>query len=278
MNEKIGCGILILIVIFGILLGIAAILDAFGVWNVIITLASAIVGVIAIVALFRKAQTRRERLRFLREAPSQIQDRMGNARDNFAVCAAHLETAKGELEAATAPLFWDAMDDFVPAIMQCRDAWNAAVDIAQRYEEISARMPQFETDGAAKPDASIPRTVREMLENWMSLRRLALSNEHFASIFEQRRQADKITERLKQQGEEVQAAINAAERAEQTALHAAVVAEKAAVTSKQAVAKARKAGATARQAGAEARRAGTTARHAGAEAEQAVSIARWSKI
>ena len=271
MNEQSGCLSTIigyLIVAVGVLLGIVAILGTFdvgpGVGPVIGVLVCVVAGIIAIVALSRAAIRWRNELRFLREAPSQILSRMEKVQEGLAAGAGHLETAGRELEAATAPLFWDAMDDFVPAMAYCRAYWNEAVDIAERYDAVAARLSRVEEDGAPKLDTDLLGPIADMGEKWWSLRRLALGNEHFASIFEQRRQADKIADRLKQQSEEIQAAADAARRAERTALHAAAVAG-------EATAKARKADA-------KARRAGSTARRAAATARSAESIARWSKI
>ena len=193
--------------------------------------------------------------KFLREAPDQIQSCMATVSENLAAGAGHLATAERELEASTAPLFWDAMDDFGTSILRCRTVWNGAVDIAERYEQLSAG-PRSDEDGAIVPDAALPATIVELGEKWMNLRRGALGNEHFASIFEQRRQADKIADRLKKQGEEIQTAIDAARRAELAASQASAVAG---------------------QALAEARTASAMAQQASAEARSAKSVA-WSKI
>ena len=255
-------------------------------WAIVVTVVVGVLGgALLIATLYQMAKARRAWRRFLRAAPGQIEDRLATLRAGLQACACHLEAAERELAAATAPLFWDAMDDFVPAIMHCRDAWNEAVDIAERYAKISARLPGFEEAVVVTPDASLPATVAEIGEKWVNLRRGALGNEHFASIFEQRRQADKIADRLKKQGEDIQTAIDGARRAELTASDAAAVAAGAAATAKEADARsrraaaaARRAGATASRAGAAAGRAGATAESASAVASHAVSVASWSKI
>lgn len=272
--------------LFLVCLGLLVGLGAYFGWATLLTvLVGGAAVVLSIAVLYYTAKRRRAWRRFLREAPGQIQTLMATVRAGLLACGHCLEMAERELEAATAPLFWDAMDDFEPAIMRCRDVWNEAVDIADRYTRVSARLPRFEEAVAITPDASLPATIAEIGEKWMGLRRRALGNEHFASIFEQRRQADKIADRLKRQGEDIQTAIDGARRAELTASDAAAVAAGAAATAKKADTRSRRAAAAARRAGtaasrasAAAGRAGATADSASAEVGRAVSIASWSKI
>ena len=244
----------------------------------LVAVGAGIAGIIAIFAIYLAATTRRARLKFLREAPSEIQSRMETVRESLAAGAGHLETAERELEAATAPLFWDAMDDFAPAIEPGRTAWNGAVDIAERVKKLSAGRPRSGEDDAIAPDASLPATIVEMGEKWVNLRRQALGNEHFASIFEQRRQADKIADRLKKQGEQIQTAIDGARRAELAASQAAARAEQAVAQAGKADARARKAVRRAGRADSAARQASSTAQSAAQSASAAVSKASWSKI
>ncbi len=239
-----------------------------------------VICVVAILILGYIVYRRLVRLQFLREAPGRIQSCMATVSENLAAGAGHLATAERELEASTAPLFWDAMDEFGPSMMRSRTAWNGAADIAERYAQLSAGT-RYDQDGAIVPDAALPATIAELGEKWMNLRRRALGNEHFASIFEQRRQADKIAERLKKQGEEIQAAIDAARRAELAASQASAVAGQALAIAGTASAAARSAGADARSASADARSAGADARSASADARSAGAEARsakWSKI
>ena len=276
MNEGKGClPTMVGTLVIGILVMLLGLSITYGVDVVIAALVGAAAILFAIVALWRHTKRQLERRQFLREAPSQIESRMATVKEGLAAGAGHLETAERELATATAPLFWDAMDDFVPAMGHCRAVWNGAVDIAERYERLS---PRSDEHGVIAPDPSLPETIAKMGEKWWNLRRQALGKEHFASIFEQRRQADKIADRLKRQGEEIQTAIDAARRAQAIASQAAVVAGEARAKSNQAAAKARRADAAARRAGGAARRAGATARSASTEANEAVFIARWSKI
>lgn len=279
MKEPNGClHTIVGIFVIGILAMLVGLSIKYGVGAVIAVLIGMVVGLFAIASLWGNAKKQRARRKFLQEAPSQIQNRMATVREGLIAGASHLETAEGELESATAPLFWDAMDDFVPAMGHCTAVWNGAVDLAEQYEKLSADSPRSDEDGVIAPDSSLPKAIAEMGEKWEKLRRQALGNQHFASIFEQRRQADKIADRLKKQGEEIRTAIDAARRAEVAASQAVAVAGKAMTTSKQAAAKARGAGAAAQRAGAAAQRAGSTARSASTDATEAVSIARWSKI
>ena len=218
-----------------------------------------IAGPIVVWGLYRFLRDVSEREKFFREAPGRVQDCMETVKESLAAGERHLEKAEHELESQTAPLFWDAMDEFPVAIEQGRTAWNAAVDIAERYERQSRRNAT-----PLVPDASLPARIVELGGKWLNLRRQSLASEHFASIFEQRRQADKIADHLKKQRERIETAIDAARRAELAASQARAVAEQASTTAKQA---STRAGSASR-----------TASGAKSLANDAIAIARWSKI
>ena len=184
---------------------------------------------------------------------------METVKESLAAGDRHLETAERELESEIAPLFWDAMDNFPLAIDEGRKAWNEAVEVAERYERQSPRNAT-----SLVPDASLPAMVVELGGKWLNLRRRSLANQHFASIFEQRRQADKIADHLKKQRERIETAIDAARRATDAARRAEQVASQAQTAAEQAGAKA----------GSALRRSSD----AKSAANEAVRIARWSKI
>ena len=209
---------------------------------------------------------------FLRAAPGETRHRMETVKEGLDTGAGHLEMAASELDAGRAPLFWDAMDAFTADIQRCRSAWNEAVDIAEKCEKgFPIRLSLSYDSALVAPDASLPAKVAELGERWLDLRNRSLGIQHFASIYEQRRQADKIAERLKKQGEEIQAAVYQAKRAEQAAREAATVAG-------QATAKANKAAATASSARSTAETARSTAETARSEASAVRSAATWSKL
>lgn len=169
-----------------------------------------------------------KRRKFLREAPKKIQDLMATCRENLVNGAGILDAAESELEAGRAPLFWDEMDRFPDAIHRCRVDWNAAADIADRCETLSTR-PFSRHHDLVTPDMSLPATVAEIGERWKNLRDRSLTNQSFASIFEQRRQADKIADRLREQDAAILTAIDRARRAEQVASQAHTAAKQASV-------------------------------------------------
>lgn len=229
-------------------------------------LAGLIAGLIAISALVIWMKGLHKRHTFVRTAPSRVRECMETVMDSLAAGASHLETAERELESGIAPLFWDAMDRFPLVIEQSRTAWNTAADIAERYERQRPR-----TSTPLMPDASLPATLAELGNKWMVLHRQSLADQHFASIFEQRRQADKIADHLMKQRERVETAIDAARRAELVATQALSTAEQASATARQASARARSASAASR-------RASRSAISAESLANVAISEARWSKI
>ena len=218
-----------------------------------------IAGPIVVWGLYRFLRYVSERRKFFREAPGRVQDCIETAKEWLAAGERHLEKAEHELESQIAPLFWDAMDEFAVAIEQGRTAWNVAVDIAERHERESSMNAT-----PLVPDASLPAKVVELGGKWLNLRRQSLASEHFASIFEQRRQGDKIADHLKKQRERIETAIDAARRAELAASQALAVAEQASTTAKQA---STRAGSASR-----------TASGAKSLANDAIRIARWSKI
>ena len=227
------------------------------------------IAILALYILYVWVSGLRGRHKFLRTAPGRVQECMAVVKDSLAAGAHHLETAEQELESGIAPLFWDAMDNFPPAIEQSRTAWNVAVDIAERYykHRRSKKLTPL------MPEASLPAVMVELGDKWLNLRRQSLANQHFASIFEQRRQADKIADHLRKQKEQVETAIDAARRAALVASQALSAAEQAKATAKQANARARSAGAAAR-------RASWSAASAQFDANDAKSVANavWSKI
>lgn len=184
---------------------------------------------------------------------------MEAVKESLAAGDRHLETAERELESEIAPLFWDAMDNFPLAIDEGRKAWNEAVEVVERYERQSPRNAT-----PLVPDASLPAMVVELGGKWLNLRRRSLANQHFASIFEQRRQADKIADHLKKQRERIETAIDAARRATDAARRAEQVASQAHTAAEQAGAKA----------GSALRRSSD----AKSVANEAIRVARWSKI
>ena len=244
------------IVVLILILVVLSFFEVLGV--VIVSLVAVIVGIGVIWVLCDSVKQRSIQRKFRRDAPSQIRRCMEGVEEYLEKGGGHLEIAKHELEAGTAPLFWDAMDDFALTIEHGRAAWNEAVDIAERYERVAAESPEVE------PDASLPELIVDLGEKWMSLRRQSLGNEHFATIFEQRRQADKIADRLKQQGERIQVAIDAARRAQLAASQAVAIAEQA--------------DRNAQRAGAKAGAASAKASAASAKAGRAISEVKWSKI
>ena len=198
--KGIGCAVLIAAAV------LVAAFAMFGVAGVV----GAIAIPIAIPALYIWLKSKQERRAFLRTAPSRIQDCMATMKDSLATATGHLETAVSELESGIAPLFWDAMDSFPQAIEQSTTAWNAAVDVAKRYE----RQRPAKATPLMRADAALPATVAELGGKWLDLRRRSLADQHFASIFEQRRQADKIADHLKEQRARIEAAVDAARHAE----------------------------------------------------------------
>lgn len=218
-----------------------------------------IAGPIVIFALYLWLSGLHARQKFVRAAPGRVQECMEAVKESLAAGDRHLETAERELESEIAPLFWDAMDNFPLAIDEGRKAWNEAVEVVERYERQSPRNAT-----PLVPDASLPAMVVELGGKWLNLRRRSLANQHFASIFEQRRQADKIADHLKKQRERIETAIDAARRATDAARRAEQVASQAHTAAEQAGAKA----------GSALRRSSD----AKSVANEAIRVARWSKI
>lgn len=262
-----------------IILGIvgAAVVAALDWGTYVLTAFGGLVALLTLCVWMRSLYSRRT---FLRAAPNHVQGCMATVRDGLAAGTDHLEAAVRELESGIAPLFWDAIDDFPPAIKQCRTAWNTAVDIAQRYER---QRPRKATP--LMPDASLLATIVELGDKWSNLRRQSLADQHFASIFEQRRQAEKITNHLREQREQIEAAVSAARQAQLVASQALVAAKQADEKAMSADARARSAIATARSARSVASSASWTATSAASVAHGAASTAAsaryeamWAKI
>ena len=230
-----------------------------------------IAGPIVIFALYLWLSGLHARQKFVRAAPGRVQECMEAVKESLAAGDRHLETAERELESEIAPLFWDAMDNFPLAIDEGRKAWNEAVEVVERYERQSPRNAT-----PLVPDASLPAMVVELGGKWLNLRRRSLANQHFASIFEQRRQADKIADHLKKQRERIETAIDEKQRERiETAIDAARRATDAARRAEQVASQAHTA---AEQAGAKAGSALRRSSDAKSVANEAIRVARWSKI
>ena len=255
-----------------IILGIvgAAVVAALDWGTYVLTAFGGLVALLILCVWMRRLYSRRT---FLRAAPNHVQGRMATVRDGLAAGTDHLEAAERELESGIAPLFWDAMDDFWPAIKPCQTAWNTAVDIAKRYER---QRPRKATP--LMPDASLLATVEELGDKWSNLRRQSLADQHFASIFEQRRQAEKITNHLREQREQIEAVVSAARQAQLVASQALVAAKQADEKARSAIATARSARSVASSASWTATSAASVARGAASTAASARYEAMWAKI
>lgn len=234
--------VFLLIVVALIWWGVATLADQVGLpgWLVAVLL-------IALCVLCIWAWDLSTKRKFLREAHKKIQDRMATVREGLVEGARVLDAAESELEAGTAPLFWDEMDRFPEAIHRCEVAWNEAVDTVRRCETLSAQLFTGHHDLVA-PDYSLPATYGQLAKKWDSIKRRSLAQSTFALVFEQRRQADKIADRLRKQDAAIRTAIDNARRAEAAASQAVAIAGQAKTAAKHAHSTAGRAGSTARRA------------------------------